>query len=223
MTRHPAEAELHELVDGTLAPDDRRRVERHVADCVACTAAVRRIESLVQRARALSREVEPPAEAWEAVRIAIAGRERTTVALEESSRGNRHWVRLAAAAAALMVVTAGTTLWVAGTDDPSSPNIARNLDTPAPAQLAAFAPVEARYVLAVSALRSTLDERREQLDPATIATVERSLAVIDSAIAEARAALATDPANATLTRLLSSSYEQKVELLRRASELTPRS
>lgn len=221
MMRHPAEAELHELVDGTLAPDDRRRVERHVADCVSCTAAVRRIESLVQRARALSREAEPPAEAWEAVRLAIAG--RPSVGREAPPRRNSNWIRLAAAAAALVVITAGTTLWLSDDGDTSRPNVVQSGDTPAPASLAGFAPVEARYVLAVSALRSTLDERREQLDPATIATVEQSLAVIDSAIAEARAALAADPANATLTRLLSSSYEQKVELLRRASELTPRS
>ena len=61
------------------------------------------------------------------------------------------------------------------------------------------------------------------LDPATIATVERSLTTIDGAIAEARAALMRDPGNGTLSRLLASSYEQKVTLLRRASELTPRS
>src|SRR5690606_33253651 len=92
-----------------------------------------------------------------------------------------------------------------------------------PESLAEFAAVEARYVLATAALRQTLDERQGQLAPATIRTVERSLATIDTAIAEARAALVRDPSNAALSRLLASSYEQKVTLLRRASELSPRS
>ena len=49
---------------------------------------------------------------------------------------------------------------------------------------------------------------------------ERSLATIDSAIAEARAALAADPANEALVRNLSAHYERKVELLHRATELS---
>ena len=42
-------------------------------------------------------------------------------------------------------------------------------------------------------------------------------------LAEARAALLTDPANAALADLLASNYRQKVELLRRATQLDPRS
>jgi hypothetical protein len=53
-------------------------------------------------------------------------------------------------------------------------------------------------------------------------TLERTLRVIDEAIAEARAALAADPSNRTLLDVLSANYEQKVELLRRASELPAR-
>lgn len=220
MTRHPAESELHELVDGTLAPDDQRRVERHVAHCVSCTAAVRRIEGIVQRARALSREVAPPPEAWEAVRSAIGGGGRVATAAPRPA-GRR--LRLAAAAAVLVAMTAGLTLWLSGGGPSVESAASSGGGAAAPAALAAFATVEARYVLAASVLGATLDERRAQLDPATVATVERSLATIDAAIAEARAALANDPANATLTRLLAASYEQKVALLRRASELPPRS
>jgi len=131
------------------------------------------------------------------------------------------WPMLAAAAA-LVAVSSATTFWLTdGRRDTGASIQERSAATPA--TLAPFAPVEARYVLTASTLRETLDERRATLDPATIATVERSLTTIDEAIAEARAALARDPADATLTRLLASSYEQKVTLLRRASELPPRS
>jgi hypothetical protein len=43
-----------------------------------------------------------------------------------------------------------------------------------------------------------LESRRKTLQPETIATVERNLAIIDSAIAEIRQALAADPTVATL-------------------------
>ena len=49
--------------------------------------------------------------------------------------------------------------------------------------------------------------------------MDRSLAVIDTAIAETRAAITDDPNNAALVEILSSHYERKVELLQRASEL----
>ena len=55
-----------------------------------------------------------------------------------------------------------------------------------------------------------------------MATVEHSLRIADSAIAEARAALASDPANAALAALFNSNYERKIDVLRRATELAPR-
>ena len=217
MTTHPNEAQLNELIDGTLAPDERSRVEAHVATCLPCAATVRQLESLVERTRVLPRAIQPPGDAWEAVRSAVR-----TPATRRSAPVPRisRWSQMAAAAA-LVLATAATTVLVmrgeGGREAVVAPQDA------APAMLAAFAPVEARYVLAADALQTTLDERRATLDPGTIATIERSLATIDGAIAEAREALARDPGNGTISRLLASSYEQKVTLLRRASELPPRS
>jgi hypothetical protein len=82
--------------------------------------------------------------------------------------------------------------------------------------------VDADYAGAIRALNETLAENRNRLDPATIAKVEASLEVIDHAIDEARQALAADPSNLTILDLLASSYERKVELLRRANALLPR-
>ena len=75
---------------------------------------------------------------------------------------------------------------------------------------------------ASTALWRTLDERRDSLAPSTVATVERSLRIADSAIAEARSALEQDPANRVLGELFVSNYERKIDLLRRATELAPR-
>jgi hypothetical protein len=216
MNTHPTESQLNELVDGTQAPDERSRVDAHVATCLPCAARVRQIESLLERARALPRDVAPPAAAWEEIRKTV----RSPGTRERRPEPRRSGWVLAAAAAVLVVATASTVWMLRGDSERAGapPSYAS-----APAMLATFAPVEARYVLAAAELEQTLDEKRPMLDPATIATVERSLTTIDGAIAEARAALMRDPGNGTLSRLLASSYEQKVTLLRRASELTPRS
>ena len=65
-------------------------------------------------------------------------------------------------------------------------------------------------------------ERTAQLDPHTIAVLEQSVAVIDSAIAQSRAALAKDPASGLLATQLNYSLEKKVELLRTAALLPAR-
>jgi hypothetical protein len=71
-------------------------------------------------------------------------------------------------------------------------------------------------------LREIVKTRRAQLDPRTIAVLEQSMAVIDSAIAQSRAALAKDPASGFLATQLNHSLEKKVELLRTAALLPAR-
>ncbi|HJQ55108.1 MAG TPA: hypothetical protein VJ825_14810 [Gemmatimonadaceae bacterium] len=78
------------------------------------------------------------------------------------------------------------------------------------------------YVNEISRLRSIIDNRRSQLDPVTVGVIEHNLAVIDSAIAQCRSALAKDPASAFLMQSLNNALENKVELLRTAATLPPR-
>lgn len=85
--------------------------------------------------------------------------------------------------------------------------------------LAAFRPAEREYQQAVDDLARVLETRRASLAPETVATLERNLAIIDAAIAESRAALVNDPNSRELTQMLSSTYDAKVQLLRRAVEL----
>jgi len=85
--------------------------------------------------------------------------------------------------------------------------------------LAAFRPAEREYQQAVDELARALETRRQSLAPETVATLERNLAIIDAAIAESRTALENDPDSRELTRMLSSTYDAKVQLLRRAVQL----
>jgi hypothetical protein len=65
----------------------------------------------------------------------------------------------------------------------------------------------------------TQGERSGRLSPVTVRKIERSLAVIDSAIAEARRALVLDPANTYLTHHLADTMRRKLQFLREANRL----
>ena len=59
-----------------------------------------------------------------------------------------------------------------------------------------------------------MDERRRDLDPVTIAVVQKNLRLIDRAIAESKAALANDPASVFLNDRLTHAYETKLQVMR---------
>lgn len=71
----------------------------------------------------------------------------------------------------------------------------------------------------ISKLRTVLRSRNTELDRKTLKTIERSLAVIDTAIAQARSALAKDPGSQFLSKELTDALDKKVRLLRTAAML----
>jgi len=81
----------------------------------------------------------------------------------------------------------------------------------------------ALYDHEITRLHSVIERRRGELDPKTVAAIERSLAVIDTAIAQARSALAADPASRFLHGRLTDAMDKKVELLRTTAMLPARS
>jgi hypothetical protein len=72
-----------------------------------------------------------------------------------------------------------------------------------------------KYDLAIADLERVLAEHRSELDTTTVRVLEKNLALIDAAIADARRALAADPASPYLNGYLASTMKRKVELLRR--------
>lgn len=79
------------------------------------------------------------------------------------------------------------------------------------------------YDREIARLHAVIAGRRGELDPKTVAAIERSLAVIDTAIAQARSALAADPASLFLHGRLNDVLDKKVELLRTTAMLPSRS
>jgi hypothetical protein len=201
--RHLTFEEISELAERGDEPDG------HVAECASCRDTLRRIRSLLTATQALPREVEPPAEVWSALRDRMAG--------HRTSATRRWWHNGWLATAAGIVLVLGTAIITSNT----APRAKASKLPPATAELpVAVRAVDLNYVETVAHLREALDGQRRALAPATVRTVDRALAVIDSAIAEARAALASDPANSALVDILSAHYQRKVELLQRATELS---
>jgi hypothetical protein len=87
--------------------------------------------------------------------------------------------------------------------------------TPADWALAAY--TDPRYDAAIAELELALARGRGTLDPNTIRILEQNLAIIDRAVAEARRAVAADPANTYLRDHLAATMRRKVDLLRRAT------
>lgn len=111
-----------------------------------------------------------------------------------------------------------------GSPSPESP--VQTSTSPAPASSAptfpassSLASVFAQYDEAASDLTKDLDQRRSRLQPEAVAVLDSCLTTLDRAIKESRSALASSPDNTTIADLLQIAYQQKLDLLRRATEL----
>lgn len=169
---------------------------------------VARLEARVAR---LPRELPPPAEAWAVIEARRPGVTRVRGGLPP-------WItapRLAVAAVGLVALSSLATLrWMSGERSSSVAQRSDALSSP-PATLVRL---DGSYAATIAHLEDALVVQRDRLSPETIAIVERSLATVDRALADARDALAADPANAMLRDLVVVSYETKIRLLRQVTE-----
>jgi hypothetical protein len=176
----------------------------------------KKLNDLLTEVAALPRSIEPPAGSWANIKSEINATKSVRIAW---------WQRpvFLAAAALLLVATSSIVTAIAmnrrGTD--SASQIARSEpDTSSgTASLAQFTTKESDYLRAVNDLSAVLESQEESLSPQTVKTLRESIKIIDAAILEARNALAADPANKTLMEMLANSYEQKVDLLKRTTEM----
>jgi anti-sigma factor RsiW len=84
---------------------------------------------------------------------------------------------------------------------------------------AAINPTDGIYVKEIALLQDVVRQKKSQLDPSTVAIIERNLQIIDAAIEQSRAALIRDPASRMLSQQLTHALDKKVELLRTAAML----
>lgn len=218
MTDHLSWETLNDLVDGLLPPAAIAAAEAHARECAACHESLSGLRATVAGARELTPMLAPPPDLWSDVRATIEARKVAHLpsgALARSSAGV--WMtpgKLAAAAVFLVVVSASVTGLV----------MQRSLSVTPPSMVVATMPAswqasERAFQASVLELREQLVALHNHLSPETLVKVEQALATIDLAIAEGREALLRDPGNAALSELVASNYRQKIELLRRVTQL----
>ncbi|HKG90507.1 MAG TPA: zf-HC2 domain-containing protein [Gemmatimonadaceae bacterium] len=223
---HLAEDALHDHADDALPPGERAAADEHLAGCGACRARLGAVRALLRGAAELPRSVEPAEELWPGVRAAIERRQVVSLGAAPHGRRAAWWrapaARLAAAAVLLVALSSGVTavLMQRGREESASP-AARPWPAADPGREAAveFVRREGDYQRLARELEAAVAARRDSLSPEAVATLERSVRVIDAAIAEARAALEREPGNRALVEMLSASYRQKLDLLKRASQM----
>ncbi len=196
-------ARLDAWVDDALPAGEAAAVAAHLRDCERCRGEAAALRALVAQARALPRSVLPERDLWGGIEARLApvdGTIRPSPARERPGAPSA-WRPLLAAAAlgGLLLGAALAGLWLRGAPERE------------------FAREQARYAEASAALSRALTADATGLAPDTRAVVERTLSILDQAIAEAEAALAADPRNATLEQMLLARYQQRLDLLRRAA------
>jgi hypothetical protein len=218
MTDHLSWETLNDLVDGLLPPAGIAAAEAHARGCVSCHESLSGLRATIAGARELTPMLAPPPDLWSDVRATIEARKVAHLPSGHSTRRSTGvWMtpgKLAVAAVFLMVVSASVTGLV----------MQRTLAGPPPSIVVATVPAswqasERAFQASVLELREQLLALHDHLSPQTLVKVEQALATIDLAIAEGREALLRDPGNAALSELVASNYRQKIELLRRVTQL----
>ena len=219
---------LSDYIDGELDPRQHSEVAAHLAQCPACREIANDLRAVAARAASLP-DLRPHQDLWSGVSERIGSESRRVAAFVP--RGGRRFSftlpQLAAAGLALMVLSGGM-VWLAKTGDPRADfppvDAVASVDpSGAGSGTPAVAPVmfaDPQYQGAVEDLERLLQAGRSRLDPETVRILEENLATIDAAIAQSRAALQNDPANAFLHTHLAAAQQRKLALLRRATALT---
>ena len=219
MTDHLSWEALNDLVDDVLSPGAASAAESHARDCATCAAALAELRATVSAAQELPDALVPPDDLWTDVRATIETGKVAHLPLGSGrSAAKGFWVtpgRLAAAAVVLVAATASLT----GVAMRSRAPIVVADTATATTVLASWQSSEKAFQTSVLELRQQLEVLHDHLSPETLVKVERALATIDVAIAEGREALLRDPSNAALSELVASNYRQKIELLRRMTQL----
>jgi anti-sigma factor RsiW len=224
------EDRLNDYAGGYLSGREKQEVDEHLLVCIACRDEVREIRTLLDEISTLPRSIDPPGEVWEGAsrgiraRLAAAGPSGSPVPTGKLAGWS--FTQLAVAAAVLIVGAAALAVALlqmegAGTGG-QTPRVAE-----APAGSTAVAPAaytavpdlaatESDFNRASEDLLAALEAQQDRIPPETLVVIEESLAAINQAIADTRAAMESEPDNARLGRVMRAMYLTKMRVLQGA-------
>jgi hypothetical protein len=221
--------QLSDYLDDELSEAERAAVDAHLAECAECTRTLASLRRIVAEASSLAPR-PPENDLWPAVAARTVQRRRISFTIPQLAAASLLLAALSGGAAVLLLSgTSGRSQTAQSQAEASSP-VAD--DAPATAGslsaaigsdtglASAVSVADAQYDEAVAELERALEAGRGRLDAITISVVEQNLSIIDLTIAEARGALMSDPSNGFLSGHLIEARRRKLDLLRRAADLT---
>ncbi len=207
-------ARLSEYLDGELPAAERAELESHLPGCTACREVLDDLRGVMARAATLE-DRGPARDLWPGVARSIGS--------EGAARRPRRLAfsvpQLLAASVALMAL-AGGTAWLTATRRATEGSGGGAGGSQLTTARLAWA-TDAGYDAAIAELQAALESGRRsgRLDSTTIRVVGHNLAIIDTAITQARRALTADPGSAYLNHHLADTMRRKLELLRQATTI----
>ena len=124
------------------------------------------------------------------------------------------------AAAAIVLIVATAVITRAMSDRTNTPPTMAGTNPTVQLVSAEQTVLEQKYTTAIDELQNLIDAQRASLPPSTLRLLEENMRLIDAAIRDSRAALQQNPENELINESLWSAYEKKLELLRRATNIT---
>ncbi len=180
----------------------------------------------IRRLSQLPQQIAPPRDGWPALgaRLREHGTPREpadAAPMPDTSMPRRRVRSLGALAALLAAVLAGVVLErsMMPPAAPTRPSAAAQRAQPQQTLAVAFL-TDPRYEREQTALLHSLDARLNALPPPTRRKVLQSLATLEQSAREIRSALGEQPGNALLQALLIDTYQDQMQLLSTAQEMS---
>jgi anti-sigma factor RsiW len=219
---------IQELTDGSLGAIRKAELERHLEECADCRMVARDVQAIHDAAASLEPLV-PPDRVWLQVAGRLQQEGRVSLPPARPAAPARHAALLAIAATLVLAVGASIVflLLELRSNRPSQPTITSSAapqpgggtsDDAVQSVESEFRLAEQHYQNAIAKLEQAarLDQAADQnaaIDPQTAATLQKSLEVIDQAIAESRSALRSEPQSMAALNSLFDALRRKVGLL----------
>lgn len=211
------DAQLNDHVDGLLVDQDRDEFEKHLTECPHCTARIEAYRSIQSEAAGLPKTIEPDNDLWQGIADRLEPKGPASIPFPRKTSLQTGLLRaLAWAAVILVVIAAAVTYSVLPVSDPPvGPNQAVTNEMPPE-----LVQAEAEFALAKEELLAVFDDCKDFLSPDTVRVFEENMAIIDEAITGTKVALAEDPANKRLVRVLMATHQREISLMRKMTKIS---
>ena len=208
MTLHPDGVTLNDFADDALSGSATTEVAAHLASCTQCAATVESLRQIRRRASRLT-PLQPRVDTWDRIARTLRSHQRSL-----APRRLSPWSWLATAAALVVATIVGLKVADVRRQPATTAVSPADAETPTAQSVEAeLSQAQEHYQKAITGLEKIANAEKGSLDPQTASTLEKSLAVVDQAINESRAALKVQPANEPAQESLLENFKTKIALL----------